>query len=380
MFRSCLRSLTRFVTAVLLLGLMLCAVEVGLRALRVKERLDRPGRMLTPAYLTAPDAVCYLDVKRQQDISYPIADGETVQVRTNEFGLRGPTVVVPKPRGVYRILCLGGESLFAAGIPEDLTIPGQLRQLLSGRSQLRIEVLNGGCPGAGPLVHVLRLRHHLLSIQPDLVVLCLDPHDLLQDQQVRGVLRLDESDAPAFAVHPRFSSHGNDLLDRMCEEFITVEQGMDLTADLLGWKSGRTAPSSITTSRGDLTVIVDMQHLVAAGYGSLAVSLAPNAWGADPRRESQNSDHLDRDLRALLQEAGLHDRIPVSNALPTFRHFAEARRLFSQQTGMLTAEGNRLYAEILARWIVETTPGAWTPVSPHLGGIGAEPGFPSPPR
>lgn len=386
MIRSCLRTLTRFVTAVLLLCLLLCAVEVGLRGHRLWQNLDQSGFSPDGTGLTIPDPVTYIAIRPRYEQTLSFSETETIPVRTNEFGLRGPTVGVPKPRGIFRILCLGGESVFGTGVPEELALSSQLQQLLAERTHLQVEVLNGGCPGAGPLVHVLRLRHHLLNLQPDLVLLCLDPQDLLQDEHIRGLLRLDAGDVPAFAVHPSFTPHSHPLLNGLCSEFVTVERAVDLTGNFLGWETGRPRKVVLATSRPDLSALLDMHRLVSAGYGQLMISLSPNVWQADPRHAditrsagdtaavpgkipaagiANSADPLEQEIRGLLQQAELQERVPVLNAMPAFRQHPDTRSLYSPRTGFLTGEGNRYFAEVLARMIVDTVPGAWTENRPR---------------
>ena len=98
---------------------------------------------------------------------------EVVAFRTNSFGLRGPEIELPKPSGVFRILCLGDETTVAAEVGEELTYCNQLQQLLQPFTDLKVEVVNAGLPGGCPLTCELLLRHRLLGIQPDLILLHL---------------------------------------------------------------------------------------------------------------------------------------------------------------------------------------------------------------
>lgn len=95
--------------------------------------------------------------------------GESVEVSINEHGLRGPSCAVPKPQGVFRIVCLGG-STTVEGRRDDATYPALLqRRLRDHFRDERIEVLNGGVSGLRCVDEVERLRE-LLPLQPDLVI------------------------------------------------------------------------------------------------------------------------------------------------------------------------------------------------------------------
>jgi hypothetical protein len=292
----------------------------------------------------------------------PTATGERIFIRTNEFGLREPSAMVPKPRGVYRILCLGGEDLFGVQVPEEQTAPRQLEEILSGYTELEVEVLNGGCPGAGPLVHLLRLRQHLLSLQPDLVVLCIRPEEVHRDRHVRGTVRLDDADHPAFAIHPSHSSEGSELLNGLCEEFVTVDWLVGATGDALGLRGGATTPAPPETGSGDLSPVIGMHRLVTSGYGNLAVSIMPRHSMLDPgnREEATLDAGLERDLLEVIEAAGLREQIPVDNAVPVFRQFPEGGELFFPDSGDLSPRGNLLYAQTLARMILTHVSGVWT--------------------
>lgn len=78
----------------------------------------------------------------------------------------------PKPLGTYRVVVLGGSTVFGIGAkrPEG-TLPAQLRQELSrlmpGR---KVEVINAGVPRAASANELLYLETTLLDYTPDLVI------------------------------------------------------------------------------------------------------------------------------------------------------------------------------------------------------------------
>ena len=94
-------------------------------------------------------------------------------LRTNSFGLRCPEVEIPRPEGCFRVLCLGDDNTFAGDLPESFTYPQILGELIQPETSTRVEVLNAGCPGGSPTISALLLRHRLLTLQPDVIVVHL---------------------------------------------------------------------------------------------------------------------------------------------------------------------------------------------------------------
>ncbi|HEX72172.1 MAG TPA: SGNH/GDSL hydrolase family protein, partial [Candidatus Hydrogenedentes bacterium] len=90
-------------------------------------------------------------------------------VHTNNFGWRGDDVAVPKPAGVFRIVCVGG-STTEEGATSDTTYPGFLRQKLAAEfGEDRADVINCGIPGLNSVKEKMRLPDYLL-LEPDLAV------------------------------------------------------------------------------------------------------------------------------------------------------------------------------------------------------------------
>lgn len=87
--------------------------------------------------------------------------------------LRGPIAVIPKPAGVYRILCCG-DSFTDGGLAGSW--PQELQRLLAQRAD-RVEVLNAGVAGYTSRQGLLRFREDAARFQPDLVITCFGWND-----------------------------------------------------------------------------------------------------------------------------------------------------------------------------------------------------------
>jgi lysophospholipase L1-like esterase len=101
--------------------------------------------------------------------------------RFNSYGCRdGREPQVPKPPGLRRILVMGDS--FTEGLYETDTAAAELQRRLDRiPGEYRYEVMNCGCVSYSPLLHFLRLKHELLRLAPDIVVVNIDLTDVYDD-------------------------------------------------------------------------------------------------------------------------------------------------------------------------------------------------------
>lgn len=292
----------RLVAACVLLVLILCAGEVWLRSQRVRTALSKPPP--TSVQLTRPNTTTYLEVIPL--IEQTVGDPSTNQftIRTNEFGLRGASVTIPKPAGVYRILCLGADDVFGSTIREEKTVAGQLQTLFHQAGLNHVEVLNGGCPGSGPLTNYLRLRQSLVILEPDLVVYAISPSDLPNDSDLTGGLTLCENGHPAFARHPTCSAEQENLLATLTEEFVIASWLSENSAAITGFDppaKNNARPVVPKDLELGISAFLEMQNLLAAFDCKLLVSVLPNS-SSDVTTGDKVPEPA-RELTARLQQA-----------------------------------------------------------------------------
>lgn len=92
---------------------------------------------------------------------------QSVEIRLNEWGLRGGPVRIPPPK--RRILFLGGSIVLGWGVPEQDTISVRLQQRLQDEGE-DVEVLNGGVANYNAERYVERFLTQLEGLNPSDVV------------------------------------------------------------------------------------------------------------------------------------------------------------------------------------------------------------------
>lgn len=102
-----------------------------------------------------------------------VSPAEAEQAIThNSLGFRGPEITEQKPRGVFRVMCLGGSSTYGHGpMSNETTWPYRLQVRLAGaRPDMRIEVINGGCQGYTSYESLTNYAFRGIPLEPDLVL------------------------------------------------------------------------------------------------------------------------------------------------------------------------------------------------------------------
>ena len=106
--------------------------------------------------------------------------GVSEQFSVNNAGLRDDDVILPKPPGVFRVLCLGA-STTEEGPENDLTYPNILEYLANSKfGGQHVDVVNAGISGMNSLKHKLKLADYL-ALQPDLIITYIAVNDICHD-------------------------------------------------------------------------------------------------------------------------------------------------------------------------------------------------------
>lgn len=85
-------------------------------------------------------------------------------------GFKGPVMEIPKPPGVYRIICYGDSN--TEGPPKATSWPGKLQKVLNRHEEdglRKFEVLNAGVAGYSSYQGLMRFREEVDLYEPDLI-------------------------------------------------------------------------------------------------------------------------------------------------------------------------------------------------------------------
>ncbi|NLN93689.1 MAG: hypothetical protein GX130_10335 [Candidatus Hydrogenedens sp.] len=112
----------------------------------------------------------YFAGKKHMDLKFiPNAFVMAQHFRMNNHGFRDYDVILPKPEGCYRILCIGA-STTEEGPLNDLTYPAILETLLNRHfGEKKIDVINCGLSGMNSNKHKIRIADYL-ALEPDLML------------------------------------------------------------------------------------------------------------------------------------------------------------------------------------------------------------------
>ena len=337
------RSLRLLGFAILAIAVAPFLIEIGLRIAACRSSLtdgSSENRAAIVASWTTHHQLAPL--QRKQLRSTPRGPGEDanpafVLFRTNSLGLRGRETEVPKPPGVYRIVLLGDESILGSATDESQTVAARLEHWLQTRSRMRIEVVNAGLPDSCPLLTYLRVRHGLMSLEPDLLVVDVNLSDVEDDRHFRRHTELAASGQPLAASHPELSAPKRSK--SISENFLVVQHAEQLLASWLDEPQTRRPQDSLASisatlpdkfddlsvERISLTIspLEDLSRLVARTTSGLVIATHPTP--SELARESrQDTPDLTSEIQQFAQQRGLL----LCDTAPAFRKATEKGSLF----------------------------------------------------
>lgn len=398
--RPTLRILKHVSLALFLIAAGICMLEVGLRAHHLKTILggQRDG---LDAQLSRPCPLTYQHLPFSfRTLIRSEETGREIEIATNSLGLRGPEVSVPKPPGMYRIVCLGDDATLAAAIAEEETFCRLLHGILQPAYDSQVDVINAGQPGHCPLLSLAWARTRLLSLQPDLVILCCDVSDVGDDRRCRPLAEFDNAGHLLSVGHPAAQDRPTDWFSAVEDEF--------LIARLLGKHLGdrmieQLAPDnhshsdSIDREYGLMNTahpaalveqawapIGDLQTLCRQISTDFVVTVVPSAATVRSVEAMELNGVPDRtgEMLARLAEVANREQIPMLDASIEFARQEARSQLFLDASGALATDGHRLFAEILGQALLARRNGTSAPETVPVGGavpVDAEPPPASPP-
>ena len=370
---------------------LICAAVAGTElALQVLagDQAAQPGDLIDRGGLSERSRTVHHRLCPLRTVEMTNADtGELIPVSVNSHGLRGAETQVPKPPGVFRILCMGDEAVLGPTLPEPQSLPVRLQQLLQAQTQLRIEVLNAGIPGDCPLLASLRLRHSLLALQPDLVILHFDMSDVADDQRYRRFTKVDAANAPFACCHPSFERFNRPrpwwvdlqmtgLAARWLDRSSRPDPAVAVTADIddplaaTAWLRDTPPDWSLYVDQS-LVPLEDIQRLTGGTSAQLILATCPQPWQVS---SDASSGPGTREAAGVPHDALYTSRAPFEalarfaatrgilfcNAAPAFRDDRDPNRLYQRNAPLLSDLGEELYARVLAQFLLTRLPSSAT--------------------
>lgn len=401
MIRAKIRLVRHIITAVVLLGLLLCGAEVGVRIYEIAHggpicKTQQIDRVTDPSELAVPSWLTHLELRPHAQAEIKCRDRkQIVEIRTNSLGFRGAEIEMPKPAQVYRVVVLGDETIFAPETPDEDHFIRHLTNLLQQRTRLKIEIINAGVPGACPLTEFLSFKNRLLAIQPDLVLLHFDWSDVADDRLLRRSTRSDTQRIPVSCTHSSLRPRGkkpNPLQDLRAQfrlvDWMLVAAGdqwqqsiddqaaasRDLGTNAYAWLRQENPEADVAVQQA-FRPIADVARLAEGSHFQLAVVTSPKPWqvsarctsGAGVRVKSGVSSDAHYPNRApflALQRFATDLRVPFADLSPPLLKADAPETQYLRYAPRWSAAGHRCVAENLAGFLFSNVSGPWN--SPYF--------------
>ncbi|WP_339911822.1 SGNH/GDSL hydrolase family protein [Symmachiella dynata] len=388
MIRTRLADLKHLIYAVLALLILVVLGEVGLRVYDSYTgqitRSDIFDQGIVHRSWTTHHALKPSETQQSPTV------GETpgVTVRINSLGLRGDEIVVPKPPGVYRIVCLGDERTLATEVPEEETFTGQLEALLQQYTRQRVEVVNAGVPGYCPLLSYLQVKHQLAALQADVFVMNFDMSDVADDYHYRRMTAMSRDGLPLNCTHPKLLPAPNTGASPDCELLLLLQWGKRTASELVADNIGDGEADNISVATGRYAWLKDdppdwspyieqsmeplqqLKTLTRGLFADLIVAAGPVPWQICPT--ASGGEALRNEIGVpvgthcasrrpfqILADYCQQETITMCDTSPAFQASDVPATLFQEVTLGYSREGHRLYARELAKRILRNSAGIW---------------------
>jgi len=106
-----------------------------------------------------------------QPVLAMIPNQHLTTININNEGFRGAEINVSKTNNDYRIIMIGGSTVFGAGMPNDnLTIPYQLNKKFEEKYN-NVEVINAGISSITSFEELYHFKEKLIHLEPNLVII-----------------------------------------------------------------------------------------------------------------------------------------------------------------------------------------------------------------
>jgi len=158
-----------------------------------------------------------------------------VKIDYNTKGFRGDDFTDKKIQDEFRIITVGGSTMFGSGNSSDqTTIPGILEKMINyNNPDLKIQVINAGIQGASSFTELELIKNKLTDYEPDLIIVYDGWNDISADYAYSDILKnwnemcqlSEENDFELMIFLQPISGFGNKILTE--QEKINALTGED---------------------------------------------------------------------------------------------------------------------------------------------------------
>jgi lysophospholipase L1-like esterase len=281
-----------------------------------------------------------------------------VPVAFNSLGLRDAERTPQPAPGALRILAIGDSVTFGMGVAQEQTYPRQLESLLSRERGAPVEVLNMGMPGYNTRHQLAQLRELGLSLQPKIVVLGFLYNDVEPSSAQRSARPPQEEKSLVRKAQSTINA-GTLWLKKNSLFFAWLTPRLGMVLRPLGFKGfgqvGEVKDKYVDTNpqwRGVQQALLEMQRLTAERGIELVVMSIPAMAKFDDATYPIKEYH--QAVAAFCRDSGIRHL----DLLPAFWGLDGTRFWIHATDGHPNAEGQRIMAEALAKYLAPLLPPA----------------------
>lgn len=110
---------------------------------------------------------------------YPTPNYSKGENKHNSLGYRGEEILLPKPPGQYRIVCIGGSTTYGDKINEHfMSYPSLLEKELKLSGYNNVNVINAGAQGWSSWESLINFELRILDLEPNLIIVLHGINDI----------------------------------------------------------------------------------------------------------------------------------------------------------------------------------------------------------
>jgi lysophospholipase L1-like esterase len=103
---------------------------------------------------------------------HPAPNFKKGENKHNSLGFRGDEIIQPKPKGEFRIACLGGSTTYTGHVEDyRFSYPDLLEKELQKQGHRNVKVVNSGAGGWSSWESLINFQFRLLDLYPDMIII-----------------------------------------------------------------------------------------------------------------------------------------------------------------------------------------------------------------